>query len=653
MYQWQKQLTAKAVKPIGKFTPSTGPRIDRRTKDGRVDQITFTIYAAQKYARIKLIGPFNDWGRAQGDWLLAQDEDSGFYSITVKKGVIQHKTPYLYLVNGQHLRDPAARYFDRDGNAVFWDFGDPRAYQMKYDKPLAPGSSVRIMQTDLPGMIMHYRGKDGRLGWQVEPDQYYSFIRTSGVIRKIRDLGFNAVQFLPVAQSIDGSKWSLRYLVPFLYSVNSYWGSPDEFARMVDAFHKEGIAVILDLVISHAPFKKFNLFGKPSEDVGIHLWKRAGNDDVFLGEETSWGTKRYRIEDEHVRRFVVESALSFIQQYRVDGFRIDNVDGIVRYGDNGDGAERPHGREYIRELTGTVYDYAPDTLFHFEAHYFYRNNAKWLVQALDEHKKALGATAYTSSRLTYHFHAEYMPYSGDKISPWTYKHIIDEKEWGESNSTVADFHNHDAAAGLMPMRATGSYAYDALILKNPELHTHAIGKIKAMEALISFVCEGRTLDLLQTFLLQTESFEHDSSIHWYRDATDAVQGMLAFKSAVNSLLDDPAFWPVSIGERRVINVDEVTKTLTVVRSTQKDSGRHGYLVIIHLTSSMLTDLIVPAPVSGEYEVVFDSDRFTYSGTGRTALPAAISSEKTSLFELFPEGVRLPSVGPYHVLVLKF
>ncbi|MFQ5492984.1 MAG: alpha-amylase family glycosyl hydrolase [Candidatus Dojkabacteria bacterium] len=652
-YQWQSLAGQKPKKDIKKFRQLLGVQVTKRYQNGKAKTVEFKLYVKQKFTHITLVGPFNDWGKTSGrNYTLKPDKTSTFFTLKVSEGKIKHKTPYLFLVNGVHLRDPASVFFDNKGNSVFWDYDDPGTYQLRHNPPDKLKRSTRILQTDLPGLITHFRSKSGKLGWEIDTSDSYRFITESGVIKKIKDLGFNTIQFLPVARSIDGGKWSMRYLVPFLYSINDYWGDPDEFTRMIDTFHKHGIAVILDLVISHAPYKDFTIFNIPAEDIGIHHWKDNDDQQVFLGERTSWGTKRYRISDENIRRFVTDSAIHFIKHYRVDGFRIDNVDGILRKGAAGQGEGRPHAREFMRTFAETVYSYAPQTLLNYESHYFYKNNAHLLVAPLKSHKQALGATAYTSSRLTYYFHSKLMPMSSDEVSIWKFKDIAEEKEWGKSNSTVADFHNHDAAAGLMTGRATGSYAYDALLLDNPELHFHAIGKIKVMEALISYGAEGRTLDLLQTFLLQTGTFEHDSTIHWFLEQTEAIRGMLNFKRCINETMEDEAFWPVNTDKRQYINLDEASKTLVIKRSADP-KDKHGFLIVINISSILTTDFTVPTVVQTEHKLILNSDSFEYSGSGRTHYQETFTPEKTCLFKYFKYGIPIEVIAPYAVLVFKY
>ncbi|MFW6378799.1 MAG: alpha-amylase family glycosyl hydrolase, partial [Nanoarchaeota archaeon] len=569
---------------------------------------------------------------------------------------VTHKCPYLFLIKresgNRFLRDPASTYFDDDGNCIFWDFDDPSGYVMEYDKPDRLHRPSIVLQTDLPGLVARWYEYDRTSPSLAERDtDLFTFIATCGVLDTIEGLGYNTIQFLPISQSIDGDNWKFRYLSPFPFALQKNWGDPDSFKLLVDECHKRGIAVISDLILGHSPFKDYRIFGFEGEDIGLHLWKHEDGRDVFLDDMTPWGTKRFRNSDYLVRQYLVESALHFLQAYRIDGFRIDNVDGILRYGDAGQGEERPHGRQFLRELISQCYEFDPLTLFHLESHYFYGDNAKLLVAPHNSFDRALGATAYNSSRLTYFFHTEFMPKAADEISIWTIKNIMDEKVWTRSDSTIADFHNHDAAAGLMEMRATGSYAYHALTLGKRSLKRHAIGKIKVMEAIIALGCEGRFLDLIQTFLLQTGTFEHDSSIEWKLLKTDEDSARTTeFKRSINELTSSqPAFWPENTLYREYVNIDEKNKIIVIKRSDKTRASDKTWYCIINLSDNELFDYRVGVSEPGSYHIGFDSTSdipFKNSGASGT-----VRSQPSTQFELFSEEIVLEHIDPYQVICI--
>lgn len=656
-YQWEKFITEnKPIKKINEWDSSFGPVITEREK-GLAKKVKFNLLIDNPKIKVYIVGNFNSWGKDNLDeYELIHDEYSVFAGIELSDKDIKHKEPYKFLIKNDKkdriLQDPAGHYFDEQGNTIFWDFEDPSSYKQKHGLIDTVNRSTKILQTDLPGLIVHFSDKKGVCAKDIALNDYYKFITESGVLKHIKDLGFNTIQFLPFAQSIDGDNWKFRYLVPFQFAVQRLWGNPDEFARMIDECHKLGIAVIGDFVIGHLPHKDYKLFGGSFLDNGIWQWINRHGTNIYMKEETPWGTTRTDFDNQYVRAFIVSSCLHFMKRYKIDGYRIDNVDGIIRYGPNGDGDERPKGRIFLRELNKTIYEYNPHALIHFESHYFYKDNAKMLVVPFENDNRALGATCYNSSRMTYYFHVDYMIKDAKKITPWKFRDITSEKEWGQSNSTIADFHNHDAAAGLIVNRCTGSYAYDAMTCKQPHNHFHAVGKVKVMEAIISFAAEGRTLDLIQSFLLQTGTFEHDSSIQWQLTFNEANHNMLEYKKEVNNLMDDPAFWPMFTKNRKFLNVDDTNKIMVIERSADFKGKKTRYVIVVNLSSWLHHNYKVGVTTKKDYKVALNADKFVYTGTGMASYPDILKNNPSKNFEVLDQELVLPILAPYGVLVLK-
>ncbi|MFT4311447.1 MAG: alpha-amylase family glycosyl hydrolase [Candidatus Woesearchaeota archaeon] len=643
-YQWEKLLEKKG-EDVSNWQSKFGASVSKRDEKGIATHFKVNLYVDTMPGDIYIVGSFNDWEKEVSKLENYKLEKfNGFASIEIKAS---HLDEYKFYVSSKKkfYQDPTGFYFNDLGNTIFWDFEDPSSYKKKHSPPRLNGKSLKILQTDLPGLIAHYNSGE-ELGSDIHESNYYEFIAKSSVIKEIKSLGFNAVQFLPFAQSIDGSNWKYRYLVPFQFAIQKNWGTPNQFKKMIDMFHKEGIAVIGDFVVGHVPHKDFKIFGQDFEDNGLHVWKKESKDFVYLKDDTSWGTKRLDYDNPLIREFFVDACLSFYKHYGVDGFRIDNVDGIIRYGESGEGPERENGRVFLKELCSKLYKYNPEAIISFEAHYFFEDNAKMLVSPINSDDRALGATAYNDSRLSYYFHKIYMLEKVDNVSAWKFKHIIDEKEWGKSNSTICDFHNHDAAAGLMHGRATGSYAYDAMT-QDKGNHFHAVGKIKVMEAIISFMGEGRTLDLLQTFLLQTGTFEHDSSIHWFLTFNEANKNLVSFKKEVNFLMDNDAFWPLNLKNRKVLNVDEKNKVLVIKRE-----GKNSFIIVINLSAWTHHKYKVGVDTNSDFEVLLNSDEFKYSGFGLISYPKILKNNASNNFEVLDRELELPMLSPYGVLVLK-
>jgi 1,4-alpha-glucan branching enzyme len=638
-YKWETFLYSPKIEPKKSFENKFGYRVLSRNDD-LADKVQFNVYTKTKQD-IYIIGTFNEWGKKDLEKYKLEFDEKGFSFIVLDN--IHHKDSYLYLMGEKFLRDPATILFDDKGNSIFWDFDDPSTYKLKHSKPERLHRATKILQTDIAGLVSKWFEYDQNAKTLAQSkDDLFTYICECGVLDKIKDLGFNTLQFLPITQSIDGDNWKHRYLVTYPFAIQKNFGTPDSFLRLIDKCHELGISVILDLILSHCPYKDFKLFNFEGADVGLNSWKDCFEKDLFLDEKTSWGTKRYRYTDDHIRQYLIESGLLFLTKYGIDGFRIDNVDGILRFNDNGDGEERPGGRKLMQKLSEEFYFHDPYCLIHLEAHYFYGDNAKLLVCTKNLSNAALEATAYNSSRLTYFLHSEYMLKAAHELSIWPIEHIRKEKEWGNSNSTIGDFHNHDAAAGLMYGRATGSYAFDAMTLGKPELEKHAIGKIQVMESLISFGLEGRTLDLLQTFLLQKGSFEHDCAIDWKKLNEEKSKEVVYFKKQVNSLLNNPAFWPENTINREYMNVDDENKVLVILRKDTTQNTNKEHYIIINFAGKRLENYKFGLEKEGKLNLILSSFNNEKN--------KSINITESHNFELFTKEAKIPEINEYGILI---
>ncbi len=177
------------------------------------------------------------------------------------------------------------------------------------------------------------------------------------------DMGFTHVEFMPIAEHPFGGSWG--YQVSGYFSPTARFGSPDDLRRLIDRLHQRGIGVLLDWVPGHFPRDEFALGRFDGTALYEHL-------DPRMGVHPDWNTAIFNYGRREVHNFLVANALFWLDEFHVDGLRVDAVASMLyldysrregewipnRFG----GRENLDAVELLRDVNTQVYAQHPGAL---------------------------------------------------------------------------------------------------------------------------------------------------------------------------------------------------------------------------------------------------------------------------------------------------
>ncbi len=183
------------------------------------------------------------------------------------------------------------------------------------------------------------------------------------LVNYVKDLGFTHVELLPVMEHPFGGSWG--YHVTGYFAATSRFGTPDEFRYLVDQLHQAGVGVILDWVPGHFATDAWAL----ARFDGTPLYEHP---DPQKGWHAEWGSYIFDFGRREVRNFLVANALYWLEEFHIDGLRVDGVASMLyldysreagewtpnKYG----GRENLEAVALLQEVNATCYRRVPGTV---------------------------------------------------------------------------------------------------------------------------------------------------------------------------------------------------------------------------------------------------------------------------------------------------
>jgi len=297
--------------------------------------VHFAVWAPNA-ARVSVVGDFNAWdGRVTpmrllqpgGVWEIfipdLREGEQYKYEIRAADGSILIKTDPFGLA---FEAPPRTATIVRDISRYEWGDGAWLAARAAsgawMDRPMA------IYETHLGSWARAAEEGDRFLSYRELADR---------LIPHVKELGFTHLELLPVMEHPFSGSWG--YQVLGFFAPTARFGAPEDFKFFVDAAHRAGLGVILDWVPGHFPKDAYGL----ARFDGTALFEHA---DPRQGEHQDWGTLIFNYGRNEVRNFLLSNALFWLEEYHVDGLRVDAVASML-YLDY----SRPHG-EWIPNKYG-------------------------------------------------------------------------------------------------------------------------------------------------------------------------------------------------------------------------------------------------------------------------------------------------------------
>ena len=588
-----------------------------------IQGIVFSVWAPNAQ-RVSVIGDFNDWDASVHQ--LGRQGDSGIWATFVPNtGQGAHYKFHLINAIGKTVEktDPMGRFFEQapKNAAIVWD----TAHFNWMDKDwLVARTKWNPFESPISIYEMHIGS--WRKHNAAESLSYRDLV--SELVDYVTRMGFTHVEFLPVAEHAFYPSWG--YQVTGFFAPTSRYGTPDDFAALVDALHVAGIGVILDWVPAHFPKDDFAL----ANFDGTALYEHA---DPRRGEHPDWGTHIFNYSRNEVRNFLTSNALYWCDRFHVDGLRVDAVASML-YLDY----SRQEGQWLPNEQGGRENLEAIGFLQHVNHHVLTRHPGSVMI-AEESTSWPKVSRPPSDGGLGFSFKWN-MGWMHDSLSflkqdpvnrKWHFDKITFGMLYHYSENFVLPF-SHDEVVHLK----------DSLLGKMPGDNWQRFSNLRLLLG-YQWLFPGKKLLFMGGEIAQTVEWSEDCELNWDTIGEDSQnQGVQNWVHDLNYFYrENTALWEADfdpIGFQWINCNDQKNLVLTFIRKDK--SGQGDLLVAVNFAPVPRGDYRVGLPEDGRWEEVLNSDASIYGGTnignegGRETVPEPSDGMLQSL------NIELPPLG---------
>ena len=599
-------------------------------KQGKKEGVYFAVWAPNAQA-VSVIGEFNDWNEQAAP--MKKAGPIGVFETFVPGAKIGQLYKFFIVgMNGEHIykADPYANEAElRPGTASrITDIGDYKwkdTTWMKNRQKFDETKDAMAIYEVHPGSWMKHPATE-------ENEKGFFNYRELAVklAQYVKDMGYTHVELMGIAEHPFDGSWG--YQVTGYFAPTSRYGTPKEFMYFVNYLHKKGIGVILDWVPAHFPKDEFGL----GRFDGTALYEHQ---DPRRGEHLQWGTYIFNYGRKEVSNFLIANALFWLDEYHIDGLRVDAVASMLYLDfckNDGEWAANEYGGrenleavEFIKHMNSIVSKRLPGTMMIAEESTSWKGvtksaddnglgftmkwNMGWMNDFLFYIKKDPIYRKYHHNNLTFGMAYNY---SENFVLVLSHDEVVHEKS---------------AMIGKMPGDLWQKYAN--LRLSYGFMYGHP----------------GKKLLFMGGEFAQFNEWSESRSLDWHLlQYKDHQQMQLYMKDLNHFYLSESPFWQQDYDPHGFTWIECDDAESSVVSFIRRSQDKELYF-ICNFTPETYEDFRIGVPFAGTYKEVFNSDAEKYGGSGVVNKKAAVSEKMP--WNHYQNSIRV-KVPPLGMVVLE-
>lgn len=576
-------------------------------KKGKEEGVFFAVWAPNA-KEVYVIGEFNDWNESAAP--MERLGEGGIFATFIAG--VQEGQMYKYMLvlpDGRKLykSDPYANYAEmRPGTASkVYDLNhfkwNDKKWMTERDKKDMNKEPLAIYECHIGSWMKHPDGTE---------DGFYNYREFADrVVEYLKQMPYTHIELMGIAEfPFDGS-WG--YQVTGYYAPTSRYGTPDDFRYLIDLLHKNDIGVILDWVPAHFPRDAHGL----AEFDGTCLYEHP---DKRLGEHPDWGTKIFNYSKNEIRNFLIANALFWINEFHIDGLRVDAVASMLyldygkkdgewvanKYGGN----ENLDAIEFFKHLNSVIHGTHPGVMTIAE------ESTAWPKVTGAPEDGGLGFS-FKWNMGWMHDYCEYM-----KLDPYFRKDNHYKLTFAMSYNNAENYImplSHDEVVHLKCSMVNKMPGYE-------------IDKYANLRNLYTFMFghEGKKLLFMGQDFAQEREWSEARELDWFLLQKPLNKGMHDFMSELLHLYrKSPCLYEIDndwLGFEWMNADDKDRSIYSFVRRTR--DGKQHMLFVINMTPVEYPKYRVGVPMNTQYKLVLNSDEARFGGNGNK-IPKSLKARK--------------------------